>query len=55
MRAGHPNIVLSGGCLNLTDRRYVSFVNINSATGEFYEAAAPRSWFGGLNIGYHFQ
>lgn len=55
VRAGQLNIVLSGGCLNLTDRRYVAFVNINSATGEFYEAGAPRNWFGGINIGYRFE
>ncbi len=53
--AGRLNIVLSGGCLNLTDRRYVAFVNINAATGEFYEAGAPRNWFAGLNVGYRFQ
>ncbi len=52
---GRFNVVLSGGCLNITDRRYVAFVNINSATGEFYEAGAPRNWFVGLNVGHRFQ
>ena len=51
---GRFNLVVSGGCLNITDETYVSFVNINSANGEFYETGAPRSYFSGLNLGYRF-
>ncbi len=51
---GHFNLVVSGGCLNSSDEAYVSFVNINSANGEFYEAGAPRNYFGGINLGYQF-
>ncbi|MGA9116430.1 MAG: TonB-dependent receptor [Bacteroidota bacterium] len=51
---GNADILLSAGVNNLTDRRYVAFVNINSTSREFYEAGEPRSFFGSLNIGYRF-
>lgn len=51
VRFGRLNLLLSGGAHNLADRRYVAFININSATGEFYEAGAPRNWFAGVNLG----
>ncbi|HLF14692.1 MAG TPA: TonB-dependent receptor [Bacteroidota bacterium] len=52
MKFGRFNLLVSGGCYNIADRTHVSFVNINSATGEFYEAGAPRNYFGGINLGY---
>lgn len=48
------NLLLSGGVNNLLDEAYVGFVNINSATGRFYEAGIPRNYFATVNIGYHF-
>lgn len=36
------------------DEVYVGFININSASLEFYEAGAPRNYFGGVNLGYTF-
>jgi len=54
VRLSNLNMVISGGCLNVADRTYVSFMNINSATGEFFEAGAPRNFFGGFNLGYTF-
>jgi iron complex outermembrane receptor protein len=50
--AGKFHFQLSGGCLNVADLTYVSFVNINSAAGEYYEAGAPRNYYAGLNLGY---
>lgn len=52
LEAGAFHLQLSGGCLNATDRTYVSFVNINSAAGEFYEAGPPRNYYAGLNVGF---
>ncbi|NIV15539.1 MAG: TonB-dependent receptor, partial [Aliifodinibius sp.] len=48
------NILISGGVNNLTDERYVGFVNINSVSGRFYEAGIPRNYFGTIKLGYHF-
>jgi iron complex outermembrane recepter protein len=51
---GGVNVLLSGGVSNLFDETYVGFVNINSTSGEFYEAGSPRAYFVGLNIGSSF-
>ena len=51
---GRLNLLISGGVNNLTDEVYVAFVNTNSANGEFYEAGEPRTYFGGVNLGYTF-
>jgi iron complex outermembrane receptor protein len=48
------NVLATAGINNLTDREYVAFININSATGEFYEAGEPRAFFAGVNLGYRF-
>ncbi len=46
------NILVTGGMNNIADRRYVAFININSAQKEFYELGEPRNFFLGLNFGY---
>ena len=48
------NMQLSGGINNIGDVIYVGFVNINSAAGQFYEAGAPRNYFGSVKFGYVF-
>lgn len=48
------NLLISGGVDNMFDEVYVGFININSASLEFYEAGAPRNYFGGVNLGYTF-
>lgn len=54
IRTGKFNLQVSGGCNNVFDRTYISFVNINSASGEFYEVGEPRNYFGGIDLGYTF-
>jgi outer membrane receptor protein involved in Fe transport len=48
------NILVSGGVNNIADRKYAAFININSASGEFYEAGEPRNFFASINIGCKF-
>jgi iron complex outermembrane receptor protein len=48
------NIVISGGVDNLFDKTYVGFVNINSASGRFYEAGIPRNYFGTIKLRCNF-
>lgn len=48
------NLLISGGVDNLFDEVYAGFININSTSREFYEAGAPRNYFGGVNLGYTF-
>lgn len=45
------SLLLSGGVNNIFDRRYIAFININSATGEFFEAGEPRHFFLGVDLG----
>jgi len=42
---GSLNLILAGGIHNLFDNIYVGFININSVSGQFYEAGAPRNYF----------
>jgi iron complex outermembrane receptor protein len=51
---GSMNLRLSGGVNNALDQTYVGFVNINSTSGEFYEAGEPRNWFAGADLGRRF-
>lgn len=51
---GPVDVLLSGGVNNVLDETYVGFVNINSASGQFYEAGEPRSWYLGLDVGGRF-
>ncbi|OGU77883.1 MAG: hypothetical protein A2V93_02705 [Ignavibacteria bacterium RBG_16_34_14] len=48
------NLIISGGMNNITDEKYVSFININSTSGRFYETGEPRNYFASLNLGYNF-
>lgn len=49
---GPFGFVLSAGVQNLTDVQYVGFININSTSNRYYEAGAPRSYYGSLSINY---
>lgn len=44
-----------GGVNNIANEKYVSFININSDRGEFYEAGPRRNFFGGLTLAYTFN
>jgi iron complex outermembrane receptor protein len=48
------NLLISGGAQNITDERYVGFININSASGRFFEAGAPRNYFTTIKLGLLF-
>jgi iron complex outermembrane recepter protein len=54
IRAGHFNLLISGGVNNVFDEIYVGFTNTNSADKRYYEAGAPRDWFLTVNLGYTF-
>jgi len=54
LRFDNFNILLSGGINNMLDEVYVGFTNTNSTNGRFYEAGAPRNYFGSVNVGYTF-
>jgi iron complex outermembrane receptor protein len=43
------------GMNNISDEKYVSFININSDRREYYEAGARRNFFGGLTLAYMFK
>jgi len=47
-------VLLSGGVNNVFDESYVGFVNINSASGRFYEAGSPRNYFGTVKFSLTF-
>lgn len=46
------NLLVSGGVNNIADKRYAAFININSTRNEFYEAGEPRTYFGGITLGF---
>lgn len=46
------SLILSGGGMNLFDRQYIGFININATGGRFYEAGEPRNFFGNLTLTY---
>jgi len=48
------NFLISGGMNNVTNEKYVSFININSTSGRFFEGGEPRSYFASMNLGYNF-
>lgn len=52
---GHIKVLAYGGVNNLTDKKYVAFININSNKGEFYESGPRRNFFGGLSLAYMFS
>ena len=47
---GPLNLILAGGIHNLFDDSYVGFININSASGQFYESGAPRNYFSSAKL-----
>ena len=51
---GRFNLLLNGGVNNITDQTYIGFININSQTGEFFEAGEPRNYFAGARLGLRF-
>ncbi|MEK7264283.1 MAG: TonB-dependent receptor [Bacteroidota bacterium] len=50
---GNFNMIVSGGINNMMNKTYVAFININSASKEFYEAGEPRNYFGSINFNYN--
>ena len=43
------------GLNNITDEKYVSFVQINSDRQEYYESGPRRNFFSGINLSYMFN
>lgn len=43
------------GLGNITNEKYVAFIQINSDRLEFYEAGIPYNFFGGINLSYVFS
>ncbi len=43
------------GLGNITNEKYVAFVQINSDRKEYYEAGIPYNFFGGINLSYVFN
>lgn len=52
--SGPFTFILSGGGMNLLDKEYVGFININANGGRFYEAGEPRNFFGNFTVSYNF-
>lgn len=48
-------LIAFGGLNNLTDKKYVAFININSANFDYYESGPGRNFFGGLTLAYMFR
>lgn len=46
------NVLLNGGINNVANKTYIGFININSTQKEFYEAGEPRTYYGGITLGY---
>ncbi|MGH2575112.1 MAG: TonB-dependent receptor domain-containing protein, partial [Ignavibacteria bacterium] len=56
MQIKNFTLLAYGGLNNIANKKYVSFIQINSDDRrEFYEAGAPRNFFGGITIGYIFN
>lgn len=43
------------GLGNITNEKYVAFIQINSDRNEYYEAGIPYNFFGGINLSYVFN
>lgn len=48
-------ILAYGGLNNITNEKYVAFINTNSNRSEFYEAGPRRNFFAGLTLAYIFK
>ena len=53
-KVGLFNLIFSTGIQNIFDKRYVGFININSASQQYYEAGAPFNFFTTLKFGLQF-
>lgn len=51
---GNFKLLAYGGVNNITDEKYVAYININSDRMEFYESGPRRNFFGGLSLAYMF-
>ena len=51
---GKFKLLAYGGVNNITDEKYVAFININSDRMEFYESGPRRNFFGALSLAYMF-
>lgn len=49
------NVLLSGGVINIFDKVYSAFININSTKKQYYEAGEPRNYYASLRLGYIFN
>ncbi|MBI5402259.1 MAG: TonB-dependent receptor [Ignavibacteriae bacterium] len=49
------NVTAYAGVDNISDKKYVSYININDMSGRYYEAGPKRNFFGGLKFGYIFN
>ena len=55
------SIIGSAGLGNITDKKYVAYININADPDRavdrrtFYESGAPKNFFAGINLGYMFR
>ena len=49
------NVLLSGGVINIFDKIYSAFININSTKKQYYEAGEPRNYYTNLRLGYIFN
>jgi len=54
MTLGNFKILAYGGVNNISDEKYVAYININSDRQEFYESGPRRNFFGGLTLAYMF-
>jgi iron complex outermembrane receptor protein len=48
-------ITAFAGLGNITNEKYVAFIQINSDRKEYYEAGIPYNFFGGINLSYVFN
>jgi len=52
---GKVRVMAYGGVNNITDQKYVAFININSDRRDYYESGPRRNFFGGLTLAYMFN
>lgn len=48
-------LIAYGGLNNILDKKYVAFININSANADYYESGPKMNFFGGLTLSYMFR
>ena len=52
---GNFSVMGFAGLGNITNEKYVAFIQVNSDRLEFYEAGIPYNFFGGINLNYVFN